>query len=160
MSSPAEIVRAMLVKQGLVTLPVIVGQTIPYVQTPNDYEELTPCYVSKLIDDVDQLVCIMDTVGTLSQRPMRGGKQDRHPGVKVIVRTLDYTGYALINNIAVAFDGFTAGTVTTDDGVVHYLQSIYRTTTIVPMSEDIGKQRQLWSLNARVAFQDAEPSLG
>lgn len=158
MSSPAQIVQAYLVTQGVVQMPAVPNQTELYSQLPGDGTTL--CYVSSMPDDPDQVVALYDTAGIFWGKNQR--KQSRvHPGIKILARSLDYaSGYALVNLIATTLDSFTTGNVVTSDQVSHAVQSIFRVSPIIALGEEVGKKRQLWSLNARVAFQDSEPNLG
>jgi hypothetical protein len=98
-------------------------------------------------------------VGMKFGRNQRTGKTWLHAGVKILVRALDHhTGYNLANSICVAIDDFTRGVVVIDD-VEHYVQSLYR-EPLIELGEETLKKRQLFSINARVAMQDVEPSLG
>jgi hypothetical protein len=155
--SPAYILRQILVDAQIVIMPAVLGQTIPFVQTPQDGS--TVCYVSSMPDDVDQVVCLYNTMGRLFGR-LQEGKTKVHPGIKVEVRALDPgTGYDLISCISNALDKIQTQTVTVDE-IDHYIQSVYRTSPIVELGEEVGKKRQLFTLNARMAFQALEPSLG
>lgn len=147
MSSPAEIIRAALVQVGLVILPRGRGPST------------TPCYVASLPDAPDQVVRIRDMVGLLFGRIQPTGKTLQHHGIKVTIRTLDFTGYDFANSILNGIETLTNFTVVIA-GQKHIVQSAYRTTPLIDMGEEVGKKRQLWSFNARVAFADTEPSLG
>ena len=157
--SPAEIVRAILVGQGLVIMPAIPGLTLPYIQTPGDGTAL--CFVNLKEDTIDQALFIHDTAGVWFGRSLRSAKTLLHPGVSMIVRSLNEPqGAALAQSIANALDAVVKSVVMTYDGSQHYLQSLYRVGGINSLGEEVGKRRFLWSLNARVAMQDIEPTLG
>lgn len=159
LASPSKIVRAVLVSKGLVTEPAQENQ-IPIEQLPGDGSTL--CYVSSLPDEIDQAVLIKGTAGLLFARGMRAGDYFQHPGIKILVRALDHdTGYDLISRLCTqGIDTVNRNTVITLDGTTHYVQSIYRTSTIIELGEEQDKKRQLFTINARVAFQAQEPSLG
>jgi len=155
MASPAEIVRACFVQLGLVIMPVS-NEQLPVAQLPED--GTTQCYVGNQPDDVDQMVCVYGPAGRVFGREMRGGKTLLHSGIKVIVRALDYpTGWALANLIATtgmdSFPGNSTVTVT-DDPTVYNVQSIYRTSDVIELGEEVGKKRQLFSINARIALNN------
>ena len=148
--SPAEIVQAWLISQ----LSFLKSNEL---QEPGDGS--TVCLVDGMADEFDQAVFIQDQVGLDFGRRQRG-KTERHPGIKIIIRALDHqTGFSLANAVANALDSSTMMTVSVN-GVSHYVQSIYKTSTIIRLGEEVGKRRQLWSINARIVFQDREPALG
>lgn len=166
MASHAEIVRAMLVGQKIVVMPAIEGRLVPYDQ-PRD-RGLVPCLASKISDDYDELVAIIDVAGQNFGKPMRSGKAWVHPGIRVIIRSLSFPlGYALGVRIAAVLDAFTTATVQveeeTDKGPVsvnHYVQSILRTSGLVYLGEQVGTKREQWSIDARVSMQDTQSFLG
>lgn len=157
MASPAEVVRQYLINSGLVILPVVTGEVIPAQQLPGDGS--TVCFTRSMPDDYDQAVCIFNTTGPIFGRRQRDGKQLMHPGVNVFVRTLDDTGYDLAVTLANALDASTRSTIMIDE-MEYLVQSIYRTSPVISLGEEVGKQRQRWSINARVAFQDQQPIMG
>lgn len=158
MASPAEILRIALVDLGLVTLPGVEGQTLPYQQLPGDGTTL--CFVSAMPNEPDQVVALYDMHGLIFGREMKEGKYQQHNGVLVKIRSLDYgLGYALANNIALALGTLHAKAITVDEEDV-VIDNVYKTTTVVPLGEEVGTRRQLWTINARISFSDAEPSLG
>lgn len=147
MSSPAELIREYLVSQGLVQYP---GD----IQTPGD--GTTQCYVSSMPDDPDQILSVYDIAGLKWCRTQRG-KNIIDPGVKLIVRALDYRGYTnVVLPITTILGAVNENTVSLN-GVDHFLHSVYRTSSIVSIGEETGKRRQLWYINARVSMQDIEP---
>jgi hypothetical protein len=170
MASPAEILRSCLIDLKLVQLPGIA--TLPGTPTlPDTLIGKSPvwCFVSSQPDSAepddayDVALTIYDTVGLFQGREMRGGRKHTFPGVKLILRSIDYTyGYDRMNAIAVALDQqiYYTTTVAPEDKKPHYVASITRTTPIVALGEEPGRRRQLFSTNARITFQDREGSLG
>jgi len=158
MASPAQIVRQYLIDKGIVIDPEEPGELYTYNAIPGD--GVTPCYVSSLPDDIDQAIVIKDQAGVYFGRRMPDGKSMLHPGIQFVIRSLDYqTGYDLANSIVLAFEAVN-NTNTTVNTVVYSVKSVYRTSTIIALGEEVGKKRQLFSINARVAFNDSVPSIG
>ena len=162
MPSPAEIVRACLVGQGIVAVPPLPGQILQLDPLPGDASVL--CFVGSMPDEPDKLVALYDEAGLYFGRRQRDGRSLGHPGVKIIVRTPDYSGYAFMKTLAAGLDTVVKSTVSVPISDVqnedHYLQSVYRTSLIISLGEEKHKRRQLWSLHARVAFQDSETFSG
>jgi hypothetical protein len=160
MSSPAEILRAFLVREGVLAMPFVKGKTVPIVQHP--LTELTPCYVSSMPDDPDQAVTIYDVSGIMFGRRQPDGKQMLHPGMSVLVRTINYgTGYNLTNMLAVVaetLDSSQSPVVVNDQE--YWVQTVYRTSTVTSLGEEVGNKRQRFSFDLRMALQDRQPSLG
>ncbi len=154
MASPAEIVRSCLADRGVVQLPAIAGQDIPYEAIPGDGSVL--CYAPSFPDEIDQGVGIFDTSGVLFAYRQRGSKGLKHPGIKVHVRALDQIGFTVAMAIEAGLNSIGLCSTITGDGITHYVQSVYVVGTIIGLGEERGKKRQLWSINARVAFQDRE----
>lgn len=129
--------------------------------TPQEPGDGTTCaFVSKLPDDYDQCIALYDTAG-LNWGRAQSGKRWLSPGLKVLVRALTYgVGYALAQSIADGLDLIVNQTVIASDMTTHYVKTVTRTGTIISLGEEIFKQRQLFSINARVAYQDQEPVQG
>ncbi len=162
MSGPAEIVRAALVAQNLVLMPGdTVNQLIPFQQIP--FDGSMPCYVSSMPDEIDQGLLLRDVAGHLFARRMEDGKYLVHCGLKLLMRTIEYD-YDSVNALFNAITAISKVSIPITDPagniVQHFVQTIYRTSTIIPLGEEVGKRRQLWSLNVRVAMQDQEPQTG
>lgn len=147
--------RAYLIQQGVVVLPLRPGKNIGFRQIRPGIDP-TPCFVSSMPDDYDNAVMIRGVAGAHFGRFQSTGQTMLHPGLKIMVRTLLYEqGWPLAQSIATALDNFTAATIIVDDET-HAVQSIYRTSNVIELGEEIGKKRQLFSINARIAMQAAE----
>jgi hypothetical protein len=152
MASPAEIVRQILINDGLVELPPVPGQLLPQQQMPND--GTTACYVSSMPDTIDQAVMIKDIAGKYSGRLMRG-RSTVHFGLLIKIRALDESGYTTIAApIYLALDEFMPSIVMMPDGTEYPVQSVYPTSDIINIGEQVGKRREQWTINARLAFRD------
>jgi hypothetical protein len=155
--------RSVLVDLGLVKLPDLANELVPFSQTPGDGTTL--CFVAAIPDEIDQLVHIRDVAGILFARRQLDGKYLSHHGIKVTIRALDFpTGDALKFAIANGLSSVDNTTVIVPDlagvGSPHYLKSIYLVGTPIYLGEEPNKKRNLWTINARVAMQDREPMIG
>lgn len=149
--TPAQIIRSCLIDFGIVSYP---GRANP---------KLFICYAFSMPDAADNAVCVFDFAGTSFGRHARTGKSNTHPGVTIKVRSKDEaTGYLLANKIGSSFDQqtFPRTTQVPDDGSLHYLANVYRLTPLTFLGEEVGRKRNLWTLDVRVAFEYDEPSLG
>lgn len=162
MLGPADIVRACLLSQNLVVLPLVDPRLPPLKQIPGDGS--TVCFVRSMPNDYDQAVCVYDTAGIYWGRSQPTGQSWVHPGFRVLIRSLDLNGegYGLANAIARGLDMIPVRSdVTTPDGAVHRVQSIYRISPVIGLGEEVGEKRQLWSITGRVAMRDSEqPPMG
>jgi hypothetical protein len=173
MPSPAEILRSCLLDAAapLVLLPEDhLGQTpggeLLVVQQPQSISDLvtqqpvTPCYVSSVSDDIDQVVALYDVPGRIFGRSMTDGQYWFHLGIKAIIRHLDYSaGWDLSQQLAAGFDAI-QNHITTLNGVQHRVNNVYRLGTIHALGEEVGKRRQLFSIDARIVLASTEPPLG
>ena len=150
-SSPAQVVAAYLVQQlGL----------SPYWELQQPADGSTICFVDMIPDEVDQLVTVRDVPGMQFGRRLRSGKTDSHQGIQIFIRALDFpTGYPIMNSVCNALDASGLGTIKTPDGVIHYIQSLYRVGCPIRNGEEVGKRRLSWIVRARISFQDREPNL-
>lgn len=161
MAGVAEVVRAFLIGHKIVVDPAPTDQVPPF-QLPGDGTVF--CYVSSIPDEIDQAVCLRDVPGVTWAAKMQPSvnnvpKRVSHPGVKVLVRWTDYTGYDVAQTVANACQAIYNGTVQVR-GISYAVQSIYRIGDITDAGEEIGKKRQLWTFMLRVAFQDSQPNIG
>lgn len=156
MASPAEVIRACLMDAGVVILPR--GQElVPFEQLPGD--DTTVCYSPGEADEPDQVVIVKDSVGLLFGQLLRDGKALVHPGVSLLIRSLDYdVGYALAVRVATVLGGIGRSTVKVGDED-NFVQAVHRTTPVTYLGED-GKRRFRWFVNFRVSFQDQQPVMG
>lgn len=160
MASPAEIVQNALAGLGLVTLPEQRNLLSP-IQLPGDHS--TVCFANSSPDDYDQMVSVTDTAARMFGRRMRYPKYLMHNGISVLIRHLHPKfGWALANRIAVdgldQLSNMQIQLYKSDE--IHYVKTVYRTTSVIFLGEQVGKKRFLWSIMARVAFDDREPPTG
>lgn len=157
MPSPAEIIRSCLIDLGLVQLPPDMLNVTPL---PNS--DTVTCFVSSLPNNYDKAVCLYDSEGYNEGKEMRGGRRHLHPGVRVLIRHLEYdAGNSLAESIASALDQLDLVTTTVpEDNQPHYVQAFSRTTGIISLGEEVNQKRQRWTINGRVSFQSQEGFLG
>lgn len=150
-ATPARVLRSCLIQLGLVLYPtddLVTG--IP-----------PPCYVSSMPDTPDTAICVFNVGGKLFGRRPRTGFSDIHPGVRLVARTPDDTGWYLLQKIKDTMDTtFPIRTQLPEDGSVWTLQNIRCSTQIVSLGEEVGKRRQLWSITVNLVIQDGNPQLG
>lgn len=157
MASPAYIIRACLVEAGAVAMPPD-GPSPAYTPEPGD--DLTLCFVPSLPDEVDQAVAISNEVGRYFGREMTVGKGMVHCGIKLFVRfPEEEAGHDFAVSMILALRAIKNKTIAVD-GTTHYIQSVYVPGTLIPLGEEQGRQRQMWTIHARVAFKEQEPTLG
>lgn len=147
MASPAELVRMCLVHRGWVTMP---DPTMPIPANGSTY-----CFVSSLPNEPDQLLYLRDSTGLIFGKRQNDGKVLEHPGIVIIMRSLDF-GRDWAMDLLEAIESITHTDITMPDGMIYHVQSVYRTSTLADMGEEVGKRRHSWTANARVAMQDLE----
>lgn len=156
---PSKILRQVLIDMGLVVYPGGTSQSIPYVQQPGDGS--TVCFISSMPNEPDQAVCIYDTIGPDFGRRMDDGTYMMHRGVQLRIRSLtEDDGYnlaALLTYQGLDTIRFRKATI---DGVDHFVDNVYRNTSIISLGEEVGKRRQLFTVNARIVFPTTEPNQG
>jgi hypothetical protein len=151
--SPARVV-AQLLLDGGIAIPGRVGSAS---QVKGD--GTTYLYSPSMPDTPDQALQVCDTAGTYFWRSQRG--RDRvHPGFQILVRSPDPDNWQLAQQVADFL-----GTVGRQSLLVvdqtYDVQSVYRVGSILYLGEDPNRERYLWSINGRVAFQDTQiPALG
>lgn len=151
-ASPAQIIRACLVDQALVIMPGT------HVQIPGD--GTTICFVSSMPDEVDQAVALLDMPGLFGGRRHKDGKYLIHPGVKVQIRALDHdVGCELVESILNGIGTIVRTTISVGSEVWK-ISSAYRIGSLIPNEEQVGRKRQQWTQNIRVAFDDDQSPLG
>lgn len=148
MSSPAEIVRAVLIRQGL----VIYGGSV--VQIPGD--GTTQCFVNRFVSEPSQILLIQDSEGTGFGKVM-AGQRLKHYGVKLNMRSLDNDqGYDTIKSVYDFFDKKTPKYTIDSRGYRHYVQNIYNVSEVIFIGEEDKTRTLTWSLNVKVALQSEE----
>lgn len=150
-ATPAQILRACLIDLDLVSFSQEQGQA-------------WWCTVGSLPDSPDEAVCIKEGPGRFFGRRSRDKKNRINPGITIIIRAKRHdVGYTKANEIAKALDTELSPVDVTlpeeNNEVVHSIQTVSRTSPVIHLGEEVGKQRELFSITAVIAFADAEPSL-
>lgn len=139
--SPAEVLRALLIADGL---------------CPSNQVSAFACFVSSMPDEPDAVVCTYDSDGRLDGRLMRTGEVIEHPRVVIQVRSATFTaGWQKMEAIRALIDSVKRREVTVQ--VATYLvQNISRTSTILALGQEEGttKRREYFSLNVLMTLQE------
>lgn len=141
-SSPADVIKKILIEEQLVSDPESVGA--PW-----------PCYVSSLPDasTPDNAACLYDTSPKLDGRLMRTGESVEHPGVQVKVRSKTYReGWAKIDSISTKLDAVLRRSLVIED--FNYTVQSISTGGVLPngLEEGTTKRRHLFTLNCQVTL--------
>jgi len=144
MSSPADIIRQLLIDLNLATE----GLTSSW-----------PVFVSFLPGTPDNALGIYDTAGKLDGRIMQSGEQVAHPGIQVVVRGSIYPdARKKAEDIAVALDAQIRTIVVMDSMDSYILHNVSRSGDIIPLGveQEGDRRRHLLSINAVVTINQIE----
>lgn len=142
MSSAAEVLRELLIEQGLGTLPTLA--------------QAWPIYVSFLPDEKDNALCIYDVAGRLDGRLMATGEQIEHKGFQVMVRGTTYTEvWEKVQAVALAFDAIEGSAVAVDSANAYTLNNVSRSGCPVSLGlEEVGdRRRYVFTINGVVTMR-------
>lgn len=121
-------------------------------------DETIQCFVDRSPDELDRQIRINNGHGVTFGNSQRDGRLFRHDAIMVTIRHEEEDlGNDVANRVYKALTGVTPRDVEFDD-VLYHLQSIYVTSSLLPLGEEVGKKRFLWSFNARVAMQYQDPT--
>jgi hypothetical protein len=152
MSSPAEVVRAVLIKQGI----VVYGGSV--VQMPGD--GTTQCFVNRFVSDPPQVLMIQDSEGIGHGSEMKTLRKLKHSRVKLNMRSLDHdAGYDTIKSVYDFFDKKLPNYTIDSRGDRHYVASIRNDSEIIFIGEEDKTRILTWSLNLRIAMWIEETEL-
>lgn len=149
LSSPAQVIRALLAADGRGTMPGVreidPSQRL-LVDPPQIFTESVP-------NDVNHLIYVKNTAGMLFGHDQEIGYAQTHHGVSILVRHPDERGYTTAVGIFEFLSTLTYRSVTI--GCWSYnIQSVYPTTANpIDLGEEEGKSRLRWAMDFRVAFQ-------
>jgi hypothetical protein len=150
MATPARLLRACLIKLGLVLY--------------QGMGSLPTCFVSSMNNAPDVAVVVFDSGGRMLGRRPRTGRQDIIPRLAVKVRSLSYNGgWGLSQQIANSLNENTSPYLVQlpEDGSIWYLQTIVPAGSIQSLGEEVGTKRQLFGFDVSLVIQDNSPySLG
>jgi len=113
-------------------------------------------FVSSLPNEPDQILFLRDSAGLVFGKT-QSGKVLEHPGLVIIMRSLDF-GRDWAKGLLEAIEQVTNVAVAMPDGNTYHVQSVYRTSTLADMGEEVSTRRHAWTANARVAMKDLEVS--
>src|SRR6185295_7457140 len=159
-SSPAEVVQAVLVEAGLGAMPGN-DELLPLDEIVDDWTldvDTPQIFAGSMPDGVNVGVLVYDIAGDVHGRCMDDGQTWEHHGLLINVRHVNASGYDLAHRIARYFDTDWKQTVAVN-GYYCYIHCINRTSTIMSHGEEIETKRQLWSFNAEVAYRDIQREL-
>jgi hypothetical protein len=113
-----------------------------------------PIWLGQMPTEPDNTLTVYDTMGVKDGRLMPTGTTLIHPGIQVRCRNSDYNlGWNKLEEIRVAFDNVKGDTVTLRSRT-YKLQNISMPTGVIPLGQELGKVRQLFTLNALVTISD------
>lgn len=139
MSSPAVIIREMLIDLGLVS-----------------ESGGWPAYVSFLPEGPDSAIGIFDTAGIMDGRLMEDGTQIVHPGIQIQVRGLYYPATRQkIDELAEELDKVNRREVGLSSSEYWLVLDVLRIGDILPLGiqEENGKRRHYFTLNAVLSLE-------
>lgn len=147
--TPAYIVQQLLVDAGTAILPGL--REIPD-------EDVVEVHANNAPDNINRCVLVRDTAGVQFGHDQREADVLEHAGLLITVRHDDDRK---AGNICKAVAGTFKARKNVDvevDDLIYHVQSVYRTSSLLSLGEEVGKRRFLWSFNARVAMQAREPT--
>lgn len=144
--SPAKILVAFFAKAGICSLP---SENLAW-----------PAYPNELPDTVaaNNAVLFSDTAGMQDGRNMRSGQTIEHPGIQVMVRSLEQSAaWTQASIIATVMDAIYRQTIVLDTAS-YLLQSVSRKGSIIPLGRErqqseVAKNRFLFTINATTSFE-------
>lgn len=102
----------------------------------------------------DNMLTLYDTLGRMDGRLMQDGKRITHPGILLRVRNLNGNeGFDKAREIAEFFDSV-AGDSVTFDSKTYKIHNISRTSDVIPLGQEAGKSRSLFTVNAVVTISE------
>jgi hypothetical protein len=135
MSSPAEVIRQLLVD---------VGEGV-------ESSGIWPVFASFLPGQPDSALCVYDSAGVPDGRIMAGGEKIIHPGIQVMVRGAGYPETrAKAESIAMLLDAQQRSEVVMESDESYILHNVSRTGDILSlgMEQEGDRRRYLFSINA------------
>lgn len=150
MASPAEAVREALIAAEVAVYPGV---------KQHPYDGTVQCFVGTFPDQPDDMIYLKDVQGRKFGRDMRGGGEDQHRGVSMVVRSLEYdVGSDIVDRVCGLFEALSDDEVKVRDKSVRLL-SIYRVGTPIHIGNDGARPpRETWGIDVRVVM--GQSSLG
>ena len=140
--SPAEIIQAYLVEEGL-------------FQSPGTKNTVWPCFVGGFPDAPDDGAVVMDSTVEKDGRLMMAGRVIIHPRVQVLVRSREYTsGYAKAKLVFDLLEAVKKTEVEVDSNT-HVLANASPVSGITPLGQEqeTTKRRWMFSVNFQLTLQ-------
>jgi len=144
----ATVLARYLISNGIVKLP----PAIPW-----------PAYVNFMAETPNEAIAVVDTLGEMKGREMRGGKVLEKPGINIQIRAMTNpigTNFGLkLCNVLEALNQATV-VVPAGGGIVTktYLVSLFqRTSPVYPLGQEEGGSRFLYSLNGLLTYSEVLP---
>lgn len=136
--SPADVLRRVLIAGGY-------GSDPP--ATP------WPIRAHVEVDKPDDVITVQDTAGRISGRTNPDSERQEHHGVQVRIRAARVSeGWTKARALAVGLDQLYQESVTI--GAASYrLHNVTRTTDVIPLGEEPGTRRWLFTINALVSLR-------
>lgn len=117
-----------------------------------------PCYVNRQPTTPNDLVTVYDTAGKMDGRMMRSGKVSEFPGILVRLRAVSYDSGELMGmRIIQKLDAALAAVVIVTGGKQYKLDSIQRTTNLIPLGPEEGGSREIFTTNGLASYGENIP---
>lgn len=143
-ASPADVLGHYLVASGVARWPDTAGPAT-----------LWSLHVGTMPDEGTNALAVYDTAGVLQRRIMRTGQKREKFGVQLRIRSTDYlVGFNKGRALANILDAIYRAPVAMSEDLVVLLHNASRTSTVVPLGREIGKQRYLFTLNALLRMHE------
>ena len=144
-NSPAEIVRQLLVDQGIGTFP----------SPPGNQSGSWPVYVAEEPSQPDNCLTVYDTTGKDDGRRMIDGVMFTHDGFQLRIRSTDHqTGWVKGREARTFFSEVVKTNTVTINGVSYLVWAVTGIGQLLVLGYDTGNsKRRLFTLNALVSVQ-------
>jgi len=141
--SPAQIVVQLMINKSLGTL----------YSTGKDW----PIYYGSMPTEPDNVLTVYDTFPKMDGRIQATGEVVTHPGVMIRIRNTKYNpGWKKGDDIALAFDNIRNENVVLE-GRTYRIASISRSAGVIPLGQEQGKTRMVFTLNCTITVSDITP---
>lgn len=145
MASPAQLIRRLILAQGLGVTQVAV-----------DPQPNWTVFTAFLPEVPNNAIAVYDTEGKRDGRIMRTGEMVEHPGTQVRVRGTDYAGaWQRSQDIATFLDRQNRTTITIAGDGVYLVQSISRVAPVLSVGpEEVGSLRRFnFTINSTMTYR-------
>ena len=138
--SPSSIIRQLLVDKSLGVLPSADGDW--------------PIFITQEPDTPDSVITLRETTSRLSGRSMPSGQVIEHYGIQIRVRDANHQdGFDKAEAIMIALDEDVLRETVTVDGTDYAIQSVSRSTGIVPLGKEPTSNRDIFTINVTTALR-------